>query len=159
VFEGGVRYGLMRKIKHLRLDWRHVLSFGLGWGFGEAVLIYAVNMLAAVYFLGYDISFSEMLAGAVERNFAVMLHVGLAFVVYKAIISRKIALFLVAIALHAIVDFISVTLYHILEFPVWYVEATILAMSSLTVIFAYMIVKKENYSRPEDIKIQAQKAE
>lgn len=144
VFEEGIRYGLMRKIRYLRIDWRHVLSFSLGWGFGEAVLIYAINMLAAVYTLGYDLSFSDMLAGAVERDFAVILHVGLTFIIYKAVTSRKFAWVAVAVALHAAVDFISVTLYHVLELPVWHVEAAVLAMSLLTAIFAYKLMKNKD---------------
>jgi uncharacterized membrane protein YhfC len=154
IFEEGIRYVLVRKIKYLRFDWRHVLSFGLGWGFFEAVLMYAVNMLATIYVLGYEIPFLDMLPGAVERNFAVMLHVGLTFIVYKAVISRKIAWVPVAIALHAIVDFIFVSLYYTPEFPVWYAEVAVLVMSSLTLIFAYIIVKKDVKSHLEDAALQ-----
>lgn len=143
VFEEGVRYGLMRKIKYLRIDWKHVLSFGLGWAFIEAVLIYSVNILSAVYILGFDIPFPNMLVGAVERDFTAILHVGLTFIIYRAVTS-KLAWVAVAVALHAAVDFISMSLYYVLKLPVWHVEAAILAMALLTVIFAYKIVKNED---------------
>jgi len=143
IFEEGVRYGLMRKIRYLRIDWRHVLSFGLGWAFIEAVLIYAVNIFSVVYILGFAVPFPDMLVGAVERAFTVIFHVGLAFIIYRAVTS-KLAWVAVAVALHAAVDFISVSLYYMLRLPVWHVEAAILAMALLTVIFAYKIVKNED---------------
>jgi len=34
-FEEGLKFGFVKKIKFLRLDWKHVLSFGLGWGIIE----------------------------------------------------------------------------------------------------------------------------
>ena len=156
LFEEGVKYGLMRKIRYLRIDWKHVLSLGLGWGFMEAVLIYAVNMLAAVYILGYEIPFSDMLVGAVERDFVVIFHVAMTFVIYKAVTSRKLTWVAFAVALHAAVDFISVTLYYVLRLPAWHVEAAILVMAILTVMFAYMLLKTKDLttkSTPEIPKI------
>jgi uncharacterized membrane protein YhfC len=143
IFEEGIRYGLMRSIKYLRIDWRHVLAFGLGWGFFEAVLIYAVNLLVATYTLGGDVPFLRLLAGATERNSAIILHVGLTFIIYKAVVSRKLVWFAGAIALHAAVDFFGVLLFYELKLSTWPFEVTVLAVFILITTLAYKIVKKE----------------
>jgi len=97
-----------------------------------------------------------MLVGAVERDFVVIFHVAMTFVIYKAVTSRKLTWVAFAVALHAAVDFISVTLYYVLRLPAWHVEAAILVMAILTVMFAYMLLKTKDLttkSTPEIPKI------
>lgn len=77
LFEEGIRYGLVKKVQRTRADSKHVLSFGLGWGFGEALLIYALAIVSAVYLQGRSIPFPSLLLGALERNITIALHVGL----------------------------------------------------------------------------------
>ena len=142
VFEESLRYGLIRKVEKIRIDWKHVLSFGLGWGFIEAVLVYAVNILATVYVLGMKIAFLDMLAGAVERNFTVIFHVAMTFIVCWAVKAKKLELFIVAILIHTIVDFTVVVLYHIIKLPLWYVETLIFGIAILTLMFAWILKKR-----------------
>jgi uncharacterized membrane protein YhfC len=108
LFEEGIRYGLAKKIKRTRADLRHVLSFGLGWGFGEAVLIYVYPIVAA-YLQGRSIPVSSLLLGALERNIAIALHVGFAFLIFRA--ATQLRFLWVAIIAHFLVDFIGVSLY------------------------------------------------
>jgi len=127
LFEEGVRYGLMKRIKRTRADSRHVLSFGLGWGFGEAVLIYAVAIVSAVYLQGRSISFSSLMLGAMERNITMILQVGLTFVIFHALTNLRFLF--VAIGAHFMIDFVGVSLA-LLTKNVWptYVVALVIAL-------------------------------
>jgi len=107
LFEEGIRYGITKGIKRTRADSRHMLSFGLGWGFGEAVLIYAVAIVSAVYLQGRSIPFSSLMLGAMERNITMVLHVGLTFVVLRALTSLKFLF--VAMGAHVMIDFRSLS--------------------------------------------------
>ncbi|MCP8308644.1 MAG: YhfC family intramembrane metalloprotease [archaeon] len=60
LFEEGIRYICIKKASFTREDHRHVLSFGLGWGFLEAVLIYALSVLAILIFMP-ELTFMELL--------------------------------------------------------------------------------------------------
>jgi len=135
VFEEGTRYALFRKIQRIRVDWRHVLCFGLGWGFGEALLLYATAIISAVYLSQYQFTILDMLPGAIERNSTVALHTGWTFVVFNALTERKFVF--VAIALHTATDFIAVTAFHIFGLGVWHVEGMIFVMALTTVAYAY----------------------
>jgi len=131
---------LFRKIKGIRFDWRHVLCFELGWGFGEALLLYASAIVSAVYLSQLQLTLLDMLPGAIERNLTVALHTGWAFIVFKALTERKFVL--VAIALHAAIDFIAVTAFHIFGLGVWYVEGIVLVMALATVAYAYKLLRR-----------------
>lgn len=140
IFEEGTRYVLFRKIKRIRVDWRHVLCFGLGWGFGEALLLYAAAIVSAVYISQLQLTFLEMLPGAIERNSTVALHIGWTFIVFKALTERRFVF--VAIALHAAIDFIAVTAFHVFGFGMWHVEGMIFVMALATVAYAYKLLRR-----------------
>ena len=112
------------------------------WGFIEAVLVYAVNILATIYVLGMKIAFLDILAGAVERNFTVIFHVAMTFIVCWVVKAKKPELFIVAVLTHTIVDFTVVVLYHIIKLPLWYVEAQIFGIAILTLMFAWILKKR-----------------
>ncbi|MFQ6086233.1 MAG: YhfC family glutamic-type intramembrane protease [Candidatus Bathyarchaeia archaeon] len=112
LFEDGIKYGLMKKIERVRADCRHVLSLGLGWGFVEAVQIYALGVLAMVYIQGSQLTILDLLPGALERNMAVVLHASFSFIVFKALSDfRYLGL---AMVLHALVDLVAVVSHWIL---------------------------------------------
>lgn len=140
LFEEGIRYICIRKASFAREDHRHVLSFGLGWGFLEAVLIYALNALV-ILILEPELTFMELLPGAIERNTAVLLHSALSFLVFCALSMRRFLI--IAIGLHAVVDMIAVSIYYYVFIgEVWLVEGILFAMTILVAVFTYFIVKK-----------------
>ena len=145
LFEEGIRYGLMKRIKRTRADSRHVLSFGLGWGFGEAVLIYAVAVVSAFYLQGRSIPFSSLMLGAMERNITMVLHVGLTFVIFRALTSLKFLF--VAIGAHFMIDFAGVSLA-LLTKNVWatYVAALVIAL----ILVGYAFRLTSSFSIPVD---------
>ncbi len=128
---------ILWKAEFVRVDWRHLLSFGLGWGFLEAFLMYVLSVWAAVFFLGFELGFMDLLAGAVERNLAVVLHVSLTFIVFRAL-ARRVFL-LVALALHAAVDFVAVAALRLLGLGVWSVEGVV-AVQALIVAMISCVV-------------------
>jgi len=144
VFEEGLKFGFVKKIKYLRVDWKHALSFGLGWGIIEAIIVITTGILATFCIQGYGIS-SNLLVSAVERNFAILFHVAMTFIIYKAVTSSKLSLVFIAVTIHAIVDFISMMLHQVLRLPSWYVEAIILIMATFSALYAYIIGKQKQF--------------
>jgi hypothetical protein len=153
IFEEGTRYILIHGIKYatkrfktFEINWKHVLAFGLGWGFIEALLLYAVNIISAVYVQEYNISFFDVLPGAVERNSAVIFHVAVTFIAYKAVISRiklKIVFVALAMTLHFAFNFIAGMLAYALGLSVWYIEIPLLAISISIALLVYLLVEKD----------------
>jgi len=139
IFEEGVRYLLLWKAGFIRTEVRYVLCFGLGWGLLEAVLTYAVNVVAT-YYLGYALSLTDLLPGAVERNLAVVMHVALTLMVFKAFQSK--GYLFVAMALHVAVDFAAAASYYSLHLPVWNVEGILLVIVLILAVFGAFITKR-----------------
>lgn len=110
---------------------------------GFAGLIPILLRIKPAYTLGGDVPFLRLLAGATERNSAIILHVGLTFIIYKAVVSRKLVWFAGAIALHAAVDFFFVLLFYELKLSTWVFEVTVLAVFILITTLVYKIVKNE----------------
>ncbi|MCP8315852.1 MAG: YhfC family intramembrane metalloprotease [archaeon] len=140
LFEEGIRYICIKKASFTREDHRHVLSFGLGWGFLEAVLMYALSVLVILVLMP-ELTFMELLPGAIERNTAVLLHSAMSFLVLCALSMKRFLI--LAIGLHAIVDMIAVSIYYYVFIgEVWLVEGILFAMTLLVAVFTYLIVKR-----------------
>jgi uncharacterized membrane protein YhfC len=146
LFEEGIRYGLVKKIQLFRRDSKHILSMGLGWGFGEALLIYAVNIVFAVYLKGQTIPISSLMLGALERNVAIALHVGLTFVIWTAVNDSRFLL--VAIGIHFLIDFVGVSLFTWTK-NIWTTYAVALIIDLILIAYAYRITKGQ--TTPSDI--------
>ena len=147
LFEEGIRYGLMKNIQRIRVDSKHILSFGLGWGFGEALLIYAAAVISAVYMQGESLPFTSFLLGALERNITTAVHVGITFVIFRAV--TKLRFLYLAIGIHFIVDFVGVSLMVLTE-NVWTTYSFALAIVVILVGYAYKLSKNTG-NRIEDI--------
>jgi uncharacterized membrane protein YhfC len=134
LFEEGVRYLLVKKIQRIRKDSRHVLSMGLGWGLGEAVLIYTVSVVSAVYFRGFSPPHTSLLLGALERNIATALHVGLTFMIWRA--EADLRFLPVAMGIHFLIDFVGVSLF-IVTGNIWATYSVALAIDFMLIIYAF----------------------
>jgi len=77
---------------------REVASIGLGWGLFEALVVY---LIPVVPFMGF-LNPTALLLGAMERNSAIAIHVGLSFVIAKAMKNRW--LIITALLAHYLVD-------------------------------------------------------
>lgn len=148
LFEEIFRYFFMKKWERFRKSKIHIFSMGLGWGFLEALLIYVLSIMLIAILTDLGASIPELpsyassfeffvsgLAGAFERWVATLLHVSLTFMVFQAL-KRKIYLYL-AIAIHAIVDFMALTIYRITQ----NIVLTELAITISALIVAFYALK------------------
>ncbi len=147
LFEEGIRYICIRKASFAREDHKHVLSLGLGWGFLEAVIIYALNVLV-ILFLMPEYTFMDLLPGAIERNTAILLHIALSFLVLCALSMKRFLI--LAIGIHAAVNTITLWIYHyVFVGEVWLVEGILFAMVLIVALFTYLIVKRYSPIKPK----------
>jgi uncharacterized membrane protein YhfC len=135
LFEEIGRYLIMKYVPVCR---QNPIAFGTGWGVGEAVIIFSLN-LAVLLMLNQAILFSDVIPGAVERLLAVLLHVGLTMIVFKSF--DKISFLPAAIVLHSAVNLISSLLYYVLFADVWIVECVIALFVIGTAAIAYFANK------------------
>lgn len=154
VFEEGIRYLLMKYFNSIRIDWRSILSMGLGWGFTEALMIYGLSIGAFIFLFNQPLSFLDLLPGALERNSTVLFHVALGFIVYKAFKNRRYLL--LAVGIHFLLDFTAVLLWMSLSI-VWLVELFIFLTALATAYYAYLINKKEFMSKKKEEKHKKKK--
>jgi len=140
VFEEGVRFLAVWKVDFVRSDWRSLLSFGLGWGLVEALLLYALSAWVAVYVFRVGVGFEELLAGAVERNLAVLIHVSLSFVVFRAL-ARRMWL-LVAVAVHALVDVAATFSLRVFGLGLWGTEGVVALCAAFTAMLAWISARR-----------------
>ena len=105
VFEETGRWAAFRLMRRRRqnLDWKDALALGLGHGGVEAVWVALSGLMAGS--LGFTAHGSRALLGGVERLFAMTLHVGFSFLIFKEIKEKKARWWLLAVILHGIADF------------------------------------------------------
>ncbi len=104
LFENIGRYIMMKLFMKDRMRYMDGISFGLGHGGVEAVLITGINTLAVLIMYGpiYD-HFSIFLAGC-ERLCAIIFHVAASLLVLKSVKNHKPVYLFTAILLHAVFD-------------------------------------------------------
>ncbi len=106
LFEELGRYLIMRFFLKNNLSWNNGMIFGLGHGGIEAFLLVGLPIMLS-YFSDVliEVSNSEFLLGAIERIFAIILHISLSVLVMKTVKSNKNIYFIMAILIHTIIDF------------------------------------------------------
>lgn len=140
VFEEPTRYFLVKKIISSRSEnIRGALVLGLGWGYVEAVIIYVVS-IAMYSIIRPDVTFLDLLPGALERNFAIIFHMAMCLLVLAASL-RSIFLVLLAIFLHTMFNFTAVSVMIITE-NIFLTEATILSFAMFSLLISIMILSK-----------------
>ena len=137
------------------------LAYGAGHGGCEAVLITGLTMFTNLFLSRMppdrlpaevaeavqglaDIPATMFLWAGFERVVAVAIHVSLSVLVFAAVRSGKLRLFLLAVLLHAAVDFIAVTANAML--PVMATELLIAAVTAGIAVLAAGVYKKMQVS-------------
>jgi uncharacterized membrane protein YhfC len=95
-------FGLMKR-RRRALDWKDALALGLGHGGVEAVWVAVSGLLAGNF--DFTADSSQVLLGGVERLFAMTLHVGFSFLIFKGVEEKKARWWLLAVLLHGLTDF------------------------------------------------------
>jgi uncharacterized membrane protein YhfC len=156
VFEEGFRYVLMRISPGVIKTPRHVLSLGLGWGFMEAFLLAGVSYLSIIAlfavlpllapFLPPEVEFAtSLLAGGVERNSAIVVHVALSVFVAVALWYAERKWLWSAMLLHFAFNFIVVCALYGLVYPIlgttplglWLIEGLVALEAAVVALLAY----------------------
>ncbi|WOO38152.1 YhfC family glutamic-type intramembrane protease [Anaerocolumna sp. AGMB13020] len=127
------------------------LSFGLGHGGIEAILLVGINNLTALilYPLGYlnlsDMSYFSILLGGIERIFAIAFHTGATLVVLHGIRVQKSGRYtLLAILLHGLLDSMLVILPAAFSISTAGLEIYIMVVSFLVLFFGLRLFKTGN---------------
>ena len=97
-----VAFKIMKR-KRQNLDWKAALALGLGHGGVEAVWVAVSGLLAGS--LDFTVDGGRALLGGLERLFAMTLHVGFSFLIFKGVKEKKARWWLLAVLLHGLTDF------------------------------------------------------
>ncbi len=161
LFEEGIKFGFLNKYPQFIKTLKHALCFGLGWGLSEALLIYALSVLAYGFFYELLIMFVPLppepvlilnfIFGAFERNVAILFHVSATILVALAIWHRRYLFAIVAILTHFLFDFIPLILLQFVLYPllpsivaVIVVEGLFGVFAIIFVLLAYFLLKRES---------------
>ncbi|MBC7113782.1 MAG: YhfC family intramembrane metalloprotease [Candidatus Methanomethyliales bacterium] len=136
LFEEGMRYWLVKRTKTLKL--KAGLTFGLGWGIAEALVIYFPSVLLSPTIS--SLGLLDLLPGVFERYIAVLAHIALTFIIMGAISSREYLV--VAVVAHAVLDWVAGLAYYVMKLPVWQVEGLVAVYTLLLAIYATYTIKK-----------------
>lgn len=102
IFEEVARFIAMRYFMKQR-DWQSGFLFGAGHGGIEAVLIVGIPVISLLSQTVIQNGDSYYLGG-IERIFAMVLHVGLSFIVLQAVVQKKFRYVVYAILIHGTVN-------------------------------------------------------
>lgn len=120
LFEEGVRYWFLRRWEGLRASRHALLAFALGWGVGEALVLYVPAVATLPLVQATPPALLDVLPGALERNLAILAHLSFTFVVLAAL-GRGKGLLALAMALHFALDFVIVAAFQ-LTGDIWLAE-------------------------------------
>lgn len=171
LFEESGRLVAMKFLMRKRLNRQNALMYGVGHGGIEAILIvgltYFNNLITSVMIntgalqkatalLDADMGrmlFEQLSAlwtlpawqfymAGVERALAVVLHIVLSILVYRAVKAGQKRFWLLAFSLHFAVNFIT-ALISGLGAPVWLTEAILLVMVGFAALYAHKLYKQD----------------
>ncbi len=170
VFEETGRYVMMKHFMKKDLDRKNALMYGVGHGGIEAVMLVgmtyfsyivtavminngkmqaslstipAENLEATVQSftaLATLPSWQYFMAG-IERIQAIGLHIALSVIVYRALKTGKIQYYLIAMAMHFVVDFITLIASNFVPIPV--IELIVFVMVVLVAFYAWKLYKAD----------------
>lgn len=141
VFEELGRYILMKSfLKNGTV--RDSISFGIGHGGIEAVLLVGVQSIILVFTNSITALPSEQLfLSGIERISAMMLHIGWSVLIWQSVKNKKFRITLFAIATHTLVDFISVYLKQ-LGFSLYFIEGLFIIFAVIMLVYVRITVKR-----------------
>ncbi|MFX0168256.1 MAG: YhfC family glutamic-type intramembrane protease [Candidatus Hodarchaeota archaeon] len=156
LFEEGFRFLFLRWQPKFIETTKHALSFGLGWGLGEAIIIYVLDVLTIVFFypLLIDLGLSlppepililNIMLGALERNLAIIFHVTATVFVALAVWHRKPLFVGLAITAHFLFNFVPISLYRFVFLLFLETFTAVIAIYGLFTIFALLYVYLADY--------------
>jgi len=140
VFEEPARYFLLKHVLKGKenVNVNTLVSFGLGWGLTEALIIYVFQ--AAYVGLALNVDWVRLVPGALERNIATLFHIALTFVAVYVII-KGLRFITVPISLHALANLYAVFLLQLTKNP-WIIEG-FLALALIPASIALIVFSRK----------------
>ena len=140
-FEEGIRYIFLSTREEFTKKLKP-LYFGLGWGLGEVFIIYVPSIMF-LHLSPVIPGFPDIMAGAFERNFAILAHIAFTFIIAKQVTSNaKNKKYLVyAILAHTLLNVIAVSSL-LFTGNVWFTEFITAAVVIFYVYMARRVWKK-----------------
>ncbi len=139
VFEEGGRYLVMKMVMKNRYRFAGGIAFGIGHGGLEAILLVGINALVILVISYANLSSEIMFASGVERLSAMMCQTAFSVMVLKSVREKKPIWLVLALLLHATLDFGAAILSYT-DISVFWLEITLgvfaLAMPTF-VVFEY----------------------
>lgn len=146
LFEELGRYIVMRVFLKKHLTVSDSLAFGVGHGGIEAVLLVGISYLVALITqppaMISVLTGSLAFAAGLERLFTMAVHIGLSVMVMKSVREHKIAPLLLALLIHALIDFVPIYALHVLGTNLWIVEGMIAVSGIALAWYSYNEYKK-----------------
>ena len=114
----------------------------------DETLAKAPNQYDAIVELMNDVAtfgIFNIFAGAFERVFAVLLHIGASIIVFYACKNKKMWLYPLAIVIHTSLDFVAaLQLFKVIELPVWGLEGIFAIFGIATFAGAFFLLYKKD---------------
>ena len=171
VFEEGARYLVLRFWAKEARSWRNGVLFGAGHGGAEAIILgilVLVTYIAGLVLRSTDLSalvptsqmelaqqqitaywsvpWYDSLLGALERVFAIALHLALSVMVMQVFIQKKIRWLFLAILYHAVVDGAAVFLLP--SIGIYWTEVLVGAFAILSMVIVFCLMRPEPNTDP-----------
>lgn len=106
IFEEIARFIAMRYFMKQR-DWRSGFLFGAGHGGIEAILIVGIPVVSLLLSQTVAGNTDSYFASGIERFFAMIVHIGLSFIVLQAVVQKKFRYVIFATLIHGVVNTIA----------------------------------------------------
>ncbi|MFX1565021.1 MAG: YhfC family glutamic-type intramembrane protease [Promethearchaeota archaeon] len=160
LFEEGIKYGFVRKFPSFIKTVKHALSFGLGWGICEALLLYVLTVLTYGFLYEFLITIIPLppesflvfnfILGAFERNIAIVFHVSATILVALAVWHSRFIFALLAILTHFLFDFIPIMILQYILYSLFdpitlgiLAECLIAIFAIIFLVLSYWLFKRE----------------
>lgn len=143
IFEEIARFIAMRYFMKQR-DWQSGFLFGAGHGGIEAVLIVGVPVLSLLLSQTVIQNGDSYYLGGIERIFAMVLHIGLSFIILQAVVQKKFRYVVYAILIHGTVNALAgiISLYVPGKSGIIMSEVSIAIFALLTFSYSFMLKRK-----------------
>ncbi|OOR14466.1 YhfC family glutamic-type intramembrane protease [Bacillus mycoides] len=143
IFEEIARFIAMRYFMKQR-DWQSGFLFGVGHGGIEAVLIVGIPVVSLLLSQTVSGNTDSYFVGGVERIFAMLIHVGLSFIVLQAVVQKKFRYVVYAIFIHGTVNALAgiIPLYVPANRAIFTVEVTIAICALLVFSYSFILKRK-----------------
>ncbi|MED0960918.1 YhfC family intramembrane metalloprotease [Bacillus paramycoides] len=143
IFEETARFIAMRYFMKQR-EWESGFLFGAGHGGIEAVLIVGIPVISLLLSQTVIQNGDSYYIGGIERIFAMVLHVGLSFIVLQAVVQKKFRYVVYAIFIHGTVNALAsiISLYVSWKRGIIAAEVSIAICALLVFSYSFLLKRK-----------------